>query len=610
MKATTRVCWTTLRHDGVTFPAPHVPSGAALVANARDGASKARAILTDPDVDEIAVAFATTQDAAKRRGTYRGAWRDVFERNFWAGFAPMLPADVVKAAQAASPSSPVRACDFSAFLSPQQESTQSKQSKSTKSKVPPARSREDGDGEAVATVDGVDHPISNATMERAGVFLGRGAAHPLLGAPKRRVLARDVTLNLSKDAPIPPVPQGGGGKQWGAIVHDPCAEWLARWRDPVSGHVKYVRLSPASPLERESERSKFDRANALSSSLPAVRRAILRDLLLPILPPKRGAKGDDDDDIVNGDGQRERAQQLAACAWLIDALSIRIGSVSDARTRGVFGATTLLARHLRPSSSSQSCRAPGLELRFTGKDSVPYETCINLSTSFASSSSTATASSTAAALRVLRRLRDVAPTPDARLFPLVSAARLNEYLGALAPGLTAKVVRTHHATETFQAVLRRLSRARPDLAPQVALEIAAVRAAIQCNHRRGVVPHRSTPPGVLGSASSSATEEARLQDDATPWRSLADVRSAIRDAGLNPTTTRSSYIDPRIAVQFCKKQRGMEPSAVVKGKVPKQRPVAPRGETQSAACDPLHTTGLRKRHGWALLSPVLKTTTS
>jgi hypothetical protein len=51
-------------------------------------------------------------------------------------------------------------------------------------------------------------------------------------------MPKEVTLNLSKDAPIPPCPLKG--HQWGEIVHRPEVTWLAQWKDPITGEPKSV----------------------------------------------------------------------------------------------------------------------------------------------------------------------------------------------------------------------------------------------------------------------------------------------------------------------------------------------------------------------------------
>jgi DNA topoisomerase-1 len=64
----------------------------------------------------------------------------------------------------------------------------------------------------IAIMDGKDVEVGNYMAEPPGIFIGRGE-HPLRGKWKPRVTAKDVTLNLGKDAKTP---EG----DWGKIIYD------------------------------------------------------------------------------------------------------------------------------------------------------------------------------------------------------------------------------------------------------------------------------------------------------------------------------------------------------------------------------------------------------
>jgi len=77
---------------------------------------------------------------------------------------------------------------------------------------------------------------------------------------KHRLRPEDITLNLSKDAPVP-IPNIPG--KWRAVQHDNTVTWLATWKENVNKQIKYVFLSAASTWKGQSDRSKFEKAREL-----------------------------------------------------------------------------------------------------------------------------------------------------------------------------------------------------------------------------------------------------------------------------------------------------------------------------------------------------------
>src|SRR5208337_1754005 len=69
-------------------------------------------------------------------------------------------------------------------------------------------------------------------VEPSGIFMGRGK-HPDRGKWKPSIETKDVTLNLSPDAPIPP-------GEWAGREWRPGELWIARWTDKLNNKVKYV----------------------------------------------------------------------------------------------------------------------------------------------------------------------------------------------------------------------------------------------------------------------------------------------------------------------------------------------------------------------------------
>ena len=103
----------------------------------------------------------------------------------------------------------------------------------------------------IAIMDGKDVEVGNYMAEPPGIFIGRGE-HPLRGKWKPRVTAKDVTLNLGKDAKTP---EGN----WGKIIYDNDSMWLASWMDVLTEKRKYVWLADTSGLKQDRDKEKYEK---------------------------------------------------------------------------------------------------------------------------------------------------------------------------------------------------------------------------------------------------------------------------------------------------------------------------------------------------------------
>jgi DNA topoisomerase IB len=153
-----------------------------------------------------------------------------------------------------------------------------------------------------AIVDGERVEV-NYLVEPPCIYVGRGK-HPLRGRWKPRVHYRDIVLNLSPDAPTPPVPDGS---EWGGREWDPDGLWIAKWRDKLTGKMKYVWLSETAPSRQRRSIEKFNLARKLGKVYSKVRDHI-----------ERGLESDD-----------PLTKQIATAAYLIDRLKLRVGDEKD-----------------------------------------------------------------------------------------------------------------------------------------------------------------------------------------------------------------------------------------------------------------------------------------
>ena len=281
--------------------------------------------------------------------------------------------------------------------------------------------------------------MGNYATEPSGIFMGRGK-HPLRGRWKEGPRQSNVTLNLSPDAPPPP-------GDWAEIVWQPESLWVARWKDKLSGKLKYVWLSDTAPVKQERETAKFDQAVELGENLAQVRAHIERGLTDP----------------------NDKRRRVATACFLIDALCLRVGDEKDADEADTVGATTLRPEHitLHPDGTA--------EFRFLGKDSVLWHKKIVLPP-------------------VVRQnleelVQEARPSNSAsngkpQIFPGIRSSDVNAYLSEILPGLTAKVFRTHHATQAVRDSLAasEVEPCDPEYKKWSAVSLANLEAAVLCNH--------------------------------------------------------------------------------------------------------------------------------
>src|SRR5438309_5323470 len=355
-----------------------------------------------------------------------------------------------------------------------------------------------------AEIDGVKTEIANWMVEPPSLFMGRGS-HPMRGRWKPRIHSEDVVLNMSENVETPP-------GNWKEIVHDHDSIWIAHWVDKLSNVRKYVWPSDISDLRQARDKLKYDAARKLQRRLPDVQQFIDKNLLSPDL----------------------KMRKLATLSYLIDNLAMRVGDEKDEDEADTVGASTLRVEHLK-------FLPHGIEFDFLGKDSVRWQKTLKVD-------------GTDSPIR--RNLQEFVSNkkPEDLVFDGITSAHVNRFLGKAARGLTAKVFRTHHATETVQTYLSRHNGFKPNDPGFVKLyhaRVANLEAAIRCNHKR-------TPPttweGSLDKKqqrraelkkrpSKTHKQKERLAERMTKLKLDIELQRRSRDYNLN--TSLRNYIDPR-----------------------------------------------------------------
>jgi DNA topoisomerase-1 len=420
-----------LIHNGVVVPEPPPPTGMVLAINGEP-------VNLTPKQEEMALAW------AKKQGTPYVEDR-TFIRNFLDDFGQELGLNSSLSLEDVDFGPAIRIVERERETRERMTKEERKELAAERKALREAMREEYG----FALVNGDRTELANYVVEPSGIFMGRGK-HPLRGRWKEGAKHSDITLNLSPDAPVPP-------GQWAEIVWQPESLWVARWKDKLSGKLKYVWLSDTAPIKQAREAAKFDTVHELHAHLGSVRAQIERDLF-------------------HSDA---KVRMIATACYLIDALCLRVGDEKDPDEADTVGATTLRPEHVTLHSDGSA------EFRFLGKDSVlwhktldlPEQVQVNLSELL----SNARPSSSSANSDKSHPTRD-----RPQLFPDISSRDVNAYLSGILPVLTAKVFRTHHATIAVRECLigSGIEPSDPTYLKWETANLANLEAAILCNHTK------------------------------------------------------------------------------------------------------------------------------
>ncbi|HYB05028.1 MAG TPA: DNA topoisomerase I, partial [Nitrososphaerales archaeon] len=291
-----------------------------------------------------------------------------------------------------------------------------------------------------ATVDGVRTEIANWVVEPPGLFMGRGQ-HPMRGHWKPKITEEDITLNMDETSAVPE----GNWK----LIHAPDCMWIACWTDKLSEKVKYVWLHDSSSIRQARDKSKYDKAIDLERTIDMVRNFISKSM----------------------NSKDLKIRRTATACFLIDKLTMRVGDEKDEDEADTVGASTLRVEHLKFRDDN------AVDFDFFGKDYVRWEKILQVEPK------------DRVAIENLK-LFTKGKKPDDLIFDGITSRHVNEFLGKAAPGLTAKVFRTFHATSVVKAYLKKhnkFEKGTPEFDKLYQARLANLEAAITCNHKR-------TPP--------------------------------------------------------------------------------------------------------------------
>lgn len=507
-RSTTKYKWTTLQHNGLKFPEDYTQKNIPLIYDGKE-------ILLSKDAEEIAFLY------AKYIGTdYVN--NSTFNKNFFSDWKKILGKN--------SEIQSLQLCDFSKIK-------QYIDIKNEEKKIERMNKKNEidtrDDKYKIAIVDDKQQSVSNYKVEPPGIFIGRGK-NPNLGKLKRRVYPEDVTINIGKEEKIPDPPKG---HKWGEIIHDREVEWLAAWKDEITGKTKYLWLAAHSDIKANNDQKKYDIAKKLKKKIKKI--------------------NEENEKNMNGDNIKTR--QISTALFFIDKLALRVGNEKAEDETDTVGVTSLRIEHI------ELCDNNTVTLNFLGKDSVPYTNTVSVNNI------------------IYKNIQEFikGKDPDDQVFDKITSNDVNKYLQEFMKNLTAKVFRTYNASNLFQKELKKITKKHENESEnehdQYAhkqkvlfdeFAMANAKVAKMMNHQKNVstgykknldkisdtlaVLKKKLVKARRSSRKNPATIE-KIKEKIKNIKSKKELVKEMKNISLG--TSKANYIDPRITVAFMKKHK-------------------------------------------------------
>ena len=443
--------WKTLQHNGILFPPVYETRGIKIKINGES-------IDIDLNQEEMVYQWARKKDTPYVQDK-------VFQKNF--------TGDFVKTLSSKFKSASYQEIDFShAYKIVDKEKDLREMMAKEEKKALTIKRKELREklvqkyGKAI--MDGKEVDVANYMAEPPGIFIGRGD-HPLRGRWKPRVSAKDVTLNLGKDAKVP-------DGDWGKIVHDNDSMWLAGWTDYLTGKRKYVWLADTAGLKQDRDKAKYEKAVKLSKEIEKIKEKIVKDM-----------KSKD-----------PKISRISTVCYLIYRTAMRVGDEKDPDEADTVGATTLRKEHITITDDA-------IEFDFLGKDSVRWKETVKADGNDKQFQEN------------LRRLIQN-KNPKDEIFEDITSRHVNAYYSSIVSGLTAKVFRTYLATTVVKNYLKEHDNMKGKTSNEKIYhaKLANLEAAIMCNHKR-------TIPKTFEDVLEKKRETLKNLNGEHPWRKTLDT---------------------------------------------------------------------------------------
>ena len=412
--------WKTLQHNGILFPPAYEAQGITI---------KIKRESVDLDLNQEEMIY---QWAKKKDTPY--AQDKVFQKNFTADFAKTMNSKFKKISY--------EDIDFSSAYKVVDKEKDLKEMMTKEEKKEQAKKRKELREElktkyGIAIMDGKEVEVGNYMAEPPGIFIGRGE-HPLRGKWKPHVTAKDVTLNMDKEA------KKSMKGEWREIVHDHDSMWLASWMDFLTQKRKYVWLADSSDLKQGRDKEKYEKAVKLEKEIEKIKKAMVKDMKDP------------------------KKSNVATACYLIYRTAMRVGDEKDPDEADTVGATTLRKEHIKITSNA-------IEFDFLGKDCVRWQETLKA------------VGDDKQFQENLKKLIEK-KKPNEEIFHNITSRDVNKYFSGIVKGLTAKVFRTYQATTVVKDYLVEHDNIKGKTANEKLYhaKLANLEAAKMCNHKRTI----------------------------------------------------------------------------------------------------------------------------
>jgi len=479
--------WKTLQHNGIIFPTAFESQGISIKI-------KGEKISLDLFQEEMVYQWAKKKDTPY-------AQDKVFQKNFTIDFAKTMNSKFKKISYSDIDFSQAyklvdKEKDLKEMMTKEEKKSQAVKRKELREKM------KEKYGKAI--MDGNQVEVANYMAEPPGIFIGRGE-HPLRGKWKRKVTPEDVTLNLGKDAKVPP------GK-WGKIIHEKDFMWLASWLDDLTQKRKYVWLADTAGIKQDRDKEKYEKAIKLSKEIEKIKDRIVKDMR----------------------SKDTKLSRIATACYLIYRTAMRVGDEKDPDEADTVGATTLRKEHVKITDKA-------IKFDFLGKDSVRWEE---------------TVPAVGHDEQFQKNLQKLIANkkPDDEIFDRITSRHVNAYYSGIVKGLTAKVFRTYLSSSVVNEYLKNHDTIKKKSANEKLYhaKLANLEAAKKCNHKRtipktfdsAVQKKKDTLKKVKNSTPKTAKQKKTKKDRIEKIKLQIDLVEKTRDYNLG--TSLRNYIDPRV----------------------------------------------------------------
>ena len=423
--------WDTLEHNGVIFPPPYEP----LPKNVKmkyDG----KPLSMHPDAEEVASFFGSMLNST------HNVENPTFQKNFFNDFKEILK-KTGGAMDKDGEKVPVKEflkCDFRPIFEYYDAQREAKKALPAAEKKALKAEKDAIEAPYMYCMwDGRKQKVGNFRVEPPGLFRGRGE-HPKTGKVKSRVQPEQITINIGKEATVPPPPEG---HKWKEIKHDKEGTWLAMWQENVNGNYKYVMLAANSDVKGQSDYKKFEKARELKKHIDKIRADYRKGLKAELTVDR----------------------QKATAVYLIDQFALRAGNEKGEDEADTVGCCSLKYENI-------SLRPPNTVIfDFLGKDSIRFYSEVQVDPQV---------------FKNLKIFKQAPKTDGDDIFDRLTTSALNKHLANYMSGLTAKVFRTYNASYTMARLLKEMKSTGTIPERVKDYNDANREVAILCNHKRTV----------------------------------------------------------------------------------------------------------------------------